>query len=323
MQRLQVLERQFAAQDTELSQLRSANELFLLRTELAQLKAAQHQQVQPLAAPQPLLQPAQQIEQVPPPPPALQHSIPGGAAKSVDQPPPGNAGPSLGGDKGKGEVGDQASAASGGGGTREGGVGQGGEGLKNAFSGDGKEWGNDKKARGRPKGSSKPENVCAHNLLRSKCKECRVDRYVHFGCQFYFLSWRAAAELLRAHWIGPLGARQRRGFSPIAAVRHQGGSQSGRQKKWGVHPNLEKNGVYLLFEVFIYSTFQVFIWSRYSTTTNPPKFPPPSLGPTLMACGSCGTKAPPTPCATLRIQTKRGVLKMSGPIGHRIKIGVK
>ena len=286
MQRLQVLERQFAAQDTELSQLRSANELFLLRTELAQLKAAQQQQVQPLASPQPLLQPVQQIEEVLPPPPALQHSIPGGAAKSVDQPPPGNAGPSSGGDKGKGEAGDQASAASGGGGTREGGVGQGGEGLNNTFSGDGKEWENDKKAKGRPKGSSKPENVCAHNLLRSKCKECRVDRYMHFGCQFCFLcvfwvsvlSWRAAAELLRAHWIGPLGMRRRRGFNPIAAVRHQGRFQSGRQKNWGVHPNLEKNGVYLLFKVFIYSTFEVFIRIRNSTATKPPKFPPPLVG---------------------------------------------
>ena len=31
-------------------------------------------------------------------------------------------------------------------------------------------------ARGRPRGSYKPENMCQHQILRSKCQECRIDR---------------------------------------------------------------------------------------------------------------------------------------------------
>lgn len=196
LQRVQIMERRFAAQENELSQLRSK----MSEPSSAPVQQpVQQQQAQPLAAPslpvqhtaqqqpaqsatQPLAVPLLELERwsTSAGATALQRALGGGGTvfTALSQPPPPrDAGPIAGVEKGREETGEKAGA---GGGVGAGGVGEGAVG-----GGEGKGMETEKKAKGRPRGSLKPENVCSHNLLRTKCKECRVDRCLHVCVYVY------------------------------------------------------------------------------------------------------------------------------------------
>ena len=83
--------------------------------------------------------------------------------------------------------------------------------------------------------------------------------------------------------VKTLDARRRRGFSPAAAARHQGRSQPGREKNWGVRARSKRRGFspgaaarhsqYARVQIFCPKTlfFQFFDLSL-SKTLSPPLF---------------------------------------------------